>query len=135
MFWPSESLKDRPRGEVLADAEARAQLLDDLYGDLTDDVVRRSHFAFHAGASPSRAGGGLREHGHGVRLPERVRQRRQLRRQAEEGQCSRDAVERHLATLYLPQLIRHVQIALESMRRAGTQFYVKIGTAGTGGMG
>jgi hypothetical protein len=28
-----------------------------------------------------------------------------------------------------------VQIALEAMRRAGTGFYVKVGTAGTGGMG
>jgi len=44
-------------------------------------------------------------------------------------------VERHLSTLYLPQLIRHVQIALEGMRRAGTSFYVKVGTSGTGGMG
>jgi NAD(P)-dependent dehydrogenase (short-subunit alcohol dehydrogenase family) len=134
MFWPSE-LKDRSRGEVLADAEARAQLLDDLYGDLTDDVVQRSHFASM-----------LQRH-----RPELVvdcvntatafayqnvfASASQLRRQAEEGHCSRDAVERHLATLYLPQLIRHVQIALESMKRAGTQFYVKIGTAGTGGMG
>jgi hypothetical protein len=46
-----------------------------------------------------------------------------------------ESVEKHLATLYLPQLIRHVQIALEAMRRAGTGCYMKVGTAGTGGMG
>jgi NAD(P)-dependent dehydrogenase (short-subunit alcohol dehydrogenase family) len=134
MFWP-ESLKDRPRSEVLADEGARATLLDDLYGDLTEDVLRRSHFA-----------GMLNRH-----RPELVvdcvntatafayqnvfASAAQLRKEAESGQCGREAVERLLATLYLPQLIRHVQIALEAMKRAGTQFYVKIGTAGTGGMG
>ncbi len=43
--------------------------------------------------------------------------------------------EKLLCTLYIPQLIRHVQIAYEAMRRAGTEIYVKIGTSGTGGMG
>jgi hypothetical protein len=45
------------------------------------------------------------------------------------------AVERLLASLYVPQLVRHVQILHEAMRRAGTRAYVKIGTSGTGGMG
>src|SRR2546425_551566 len=34
-----------------------------------------------------------------------------------------------------PQLIRHVQILVESLKRAETKAYVKIGTSGTGGMG
>lgn len=45
------------------------------------------------------------------------------------------AVERLLASLYVPQLVRHVQILHEAMRRAGTRAYIKIGTSGTGGMG
>src|ERR687895_2491184 len=40
-----------------------------------------------------------------------------------------------LATDYVPQLIRHVQVLYQSMVRAGTTAYVKIGTSGTGGMG
>ena len=39
-----------------------------------------------------------------------------LRRDAADGAVSPEGIERHLATLYLPQLIRHVQIALEAMR-------------------
>jgi hypothetical protein len=58
-----------------------------------------------------------------------------IRAQAMNGPVPGEDVERLLATLYLPQLIRHVQIALEAMRRAGTQIYLKIGTSGTGGMG
>jgi hypothetical protein len=45
------------------------------------------------------------------------------------------AVERLLASLYVPQLVRHIQILHEAMKRGGTRAYVKIGTSGTGGMG
>ncbi|MFW5947191.1 MAG: short-chain dehydrogenase [Gemmatimonadota bacterium] len=135
MFWP-EALKDRTRGDVLADPEARARLLDDLYGDLTDDVVRRSTFASI-----------LDRHRPGIVVDcvntatafayqNVFASAASLRARARDGEgCSRDEVEQHLATLYLPQLIRHVQIALEAMRRAGTGIYLKIGTAGTGGQG
>ncbi len=44
-------------------------------------------------------------------------------------------IEARLTTLYLPQLIRHVQVLLHGMRRAGTEVYLKVGTSGTGGMG
>jgi len=44
-------------------------------------------------------------------------------------------VERLLSALYVPQLVRHLQIFYEAMLRAGTQAYLKVGTSGTGGMG
>ena len=46
-----------------------------------------------------------------------------------------ETVEKIISTLYIPQLIRHVQILIESMRVADTQLYLKVGTSGTGGMG
>ncbi len=46
-----------------------------------------------------------------------------------------DEVEKLLCTLYIPQLIRHIQILYSSMSEVGTNIYVKIGTSGTGGMG
>jgi hypothetical protein len=46
-----------------------------------------------------------------------------------------DEVEKLLCTLYIPQLIRHIQILYSSMSSVGTKIYVKIGTSGTGGMG
>lgn len=46
-----------------------------------------------------------------------------------------ETVERIISTLYIPQLIRHVQILIESMRQAETMLYLKVGTSGTGGMG
>ncbi len=46
-----------------------------------------------------------------------------------------EQTEKLLCTLYIPQLIRHVQILYASMHEAKTSIYVKIGTSGTGGMG
>ncbi len=60
---------------------------------------------------------------------------KQLLRAADEGKLDTEAVERHLLTLPTPQLIRHMEILNDGMRRAGTKAYVKIGTSGTGGMG
>lgn len=46
-----------------------------------------------------------------------------------------EEVEQLLTSLYIPQLVRHIQIFHESMLRAKTTAYIKIGTSGTGGMG
>jgi hypothetical protein len=51
------------------------------------------------------------------------------------GAEASEAAERLLASLALPQLVRHVQVLYEAMRRAGTRAYIKVGTSGTGGMG
>jgi len=44
-------------------------------------------------------------------------------------------IEKMLTTLYIPQLIRHIQILHASMVENKTGVYLKIGTTGTGGMG
>ncbi len=62
----------------------------------------------------------------------------ELKKSKHDESCSTglvSEVEKLLCTLYIPQLIRHVQILYEAMRRSKTRFYVKIGTSGTGGMG
>ena len=40
-----------------------------------------------------------------------------------------------LEALYIPRLIRHIQILYRGMSDAGTRSYIKVGTSGTGGMG
>src|SRR5919106_709259 len=134
MFVPY-ALKDRTRREILEHAGERGDLIDDLFGELTDDVVKRSAL-----------GSLLLKYGPDI-VVDSVNTATAfayqnifdaataIRAQAITGSVPGDDVERLLATLYLPQLIRHVQIALEAMRRAGTQIYLKIGTSGTGGMG
>ncbi|HEX2163645.1 MAG TPA: short-chain dehydrogenase [Thermoanaerobaculia bacterium] len=58
-----------------------------------------------------------------------------LAHQLEEGALTPEAVETLLEGLYVPRLIRHVQVMYRGLLAAGTRAYVKIGTTGTGGMG
>lgn len=134
-IFVADAVKDIPRAEVLADPDTRAALIDDLYGELTDDVVARSALgALLLRTRPDIIVDCINT-ATAFAYQNVFRSADALRAAAREGRVDDELVERHLATLYLPQLIRHVQIALEGMRRAGTQIYVKIGTAGTGGMG
>ncbi len=56
---------------------------------------------------------------------------------------ARAAAEKHLATLYIPGLVRHMQLLFAAIRRnpnratyqQGAELYLKVGTTGTGGMG
>ncbi len=135
IFLP-EKMKDRGRRDVLEDVSARGDLIDDLYGELNEDVVKRSALGSlllrhkpdividTVNTATAFAYQNIFDLATSIRATA-----------AAEGSVPAEDVERVLATLYFPQLIRHVQIALEAMRRVGTLFYIKIGTSGTGGMG
>jgi hypothetical protein len=53
----------------------------------------------------------------------------------EAGNSQCEQVEDLLEALYVPRLIRHIQILYGGMIDAGTRAYFKVGTSGTGGMG
>lgn len=134
LFLP-ESLKDRTLHEVLADPTSRAQLLDDLYGEPTEDAVARSALGALLLRHEPEIIVDCVNTATAVAYQNVFAGAARLRGEARDGMIPADSVENLLATLYLPRLIRHVQIALDGMRRVGTEIYVKIGTAGTGGMG
>jgi len=52
-----------------------------------------------------------------------------------DGDVDRDLVENLLEAVYVPRLIRHIQVLYEGMKAAETRVYVKVGTTGTGGLG
>ncbi len=134
LFVPADSSL-RPRAEVLADEAARGRFIEDLYGELTEEVFTRSALGrLLTEVSPSVVVDSVNTAG-ALAYQDAFRSAAGLREMAETGNVDRAAVETHLASLYLPQLIRHTQVALEGMKRADTRMYVKIGTAGTGGMG
>lgn len=51
------------------------------------------------------------------------------------GNADVDIMEKIIASTYIPQLIRHIQILQKAMLDAEVKMYFKVGTAGTGGMG
>ncbi|HKH48199.1 MAG TPA: short-chain dehydrogenase [Thermoanaerobaculia bacterium] len=58
-----------------------------------------------------------------------------LLNQLEAGAVTPQGTEALLDALYMPRLIRHIQVMYRGMIDAKTRVYVKVGTTGTGGMG
>ncbi len=134
-IFVAEEMKDRSRSDVLRDAAARGRLLDDVLGDLTEDAVHRSALGALLFRWRPEIVVDCVNTATAFAYQNVFDSATQLRALAASGQVTLADVEQHLSILYLPHLIRHVQIALEAMRRAQTMFYLKVGTAGTGGMG
>lgn len=134
LFVPHDH-RTRSRDEIREDAGARGLLVDDLYGPLTQEVLERSALGrLLLEYRPDVVVDCINTAG-ALAYRNAFRSAAALRAAAAEGGADTAAVEEHLATLYLPQLIRHVQVSLEAMKQVGTRMYVKVGTAGTGGMG
>lgn len=131
------SLKDMPRETMLADKRYRAMLMDDMVGEMTEDILRRSAlFQLLSKFKPDIVIDCINS-ATAIAYQDIFQSMRTVlqRLQKKEQNNLEDAVERLICTQYMPQLIRHVQILYQSLKHAGTKMYVKIGTSGTGGMG
>jgi NAD(P)-dependent dehydrogenase (short-subunit alcohol dehydrogenase family) len=123
------------RAAALGDPDMRKLMLDDLLGDLTDEVLERSFlYQLLARYEPDAVVDCINT-ATAFAYQDIFHSARDLRDAADSDQLTREQVEQHVLTLTMPQLIRHTQIASEAMRLFKTQAYVKIGTSGTGGMG
>src|SRR6266550_933493 len=123
------------RAALLANGAHRRLVIEDMLGDLTDDVLRRSLvFQILDRYRPEAVVDSINT-ATAFAYQDQFQSARDLLEAAHSGAVTPANVEQHLMTLTMPQLIRHMQIMVEALRRAGTQAYVKIGTSGTGGMG
>ena len=134
VFLPA-SLARLERGAVVADAEHRRAALNDLLGELTDDILQRSFlYQLLMKYRPDAVVDSINT-ATAFAYQDALQSARDLLALAAGGRVDQAAIERHVLLLTMPQLIRHVQILMESLKRAETKAYVKIGTSGTGGMG
>ncbi len=123
------------RSALLADPSHRALVLGDLFSDLTDAVLERSLlYQILSTHKPDAVVDSINT-ATAFAYQDVFQSARDLWAGAREGALDAARVEAHLLTLTMPQLIRHMQLLLEAVRRAGVKAYVKIGTSGTGGMG
>src|SRR5947199_3029367 len=134
VFLPA-NLAQLERGSVMANPEHRRLMLQDLLSELTDDVFHRSFLSrLLLKYKPDAVVDSINT-ATAFAYQDALRSAQDLLALARRGEVDEAAVQRHVLLLTLPQLIRHVQILVESLKRAETKAYVKIGTSGTGGMG
>jgi len=151
------ALKDKTRAEVLASPEYRRWVYDDVLAEMSEVTIATSYLAQVIRGETSQLPGVIPDAIVDCINTATALAYQDIYTSAAEvldiydraievwrlGKGSPDqtvetyvgAVERLLASLYVPQLVRHVQILHEAMKRAGTRAYIKIGTSGTGGMG
>jgi NAD(P)-dependent dehydrogenase (short-subunit alcohol dehydrogenase family) len=129
------SLARADRATLTDDAGNRRLLIEDVYGDLTDEVIGRSFLVQLLERYKPDAVVDCINTATAFAYQDVYRSARGLHATAVKGAVDLASVEKHLLTEPVPQLTRHIQILVEGMRRAGARAYVKIGTSGTGGMG
>ena len=120
------------RQVVLENAANRALVIQDILGELSPDVLNRSFlFDLFKRHQPNAVVDGINT-ATAFAYQDVFQSARMLLDAARSGPVSREQAERHVLTLTMPQLIRHVQIINEALRVCRAQAYVKIGTSGTG---
>jgi len=129
--------KDQNKLELLKDPKIRKVLIDDIIDELNDEILKaQSLYQLITTYKPSIIVDSINT-ATGIAYQNIYSVGRDVKKAIKSGNLDQiiEQSERLLATLYIPQLIRHVQILYKSMEEAKTQIYLKIGTSGTGGMG
>lgn len=141
--WQAE--KTSTRAEIMTDPARRKRLVGDIVDELTDEILEASLLyqtiqgkAKGLDGAPAQIVVDCINTSTAVAYQNIYAWSRKLQGLIAEGDGDTkwpEEVEHLLAALYIPQLVRHIQMLHESMLRADTQAYVKVGTSGTGGMG
>ncbi|GIV56631.1 MAG: hypothetical protein KatS3mg040_1399 [Candidatus Kapaibacterium sp.] len=129
--------KDLSRAELLADPERRRALVEDTLGELTEQMLRRQALYDLLMTHQPDAVIDCVNTATAIAYQDIYTTGMRLARMAYDSEHQIDAasVEHLLASLYIPQLVRHIQILHHALREAKVQVYLKVGTSGTGGMG
>lgn len=137
-----DEFKDMSREEILSSPKYRRILIDDILGELTDETLKQSalykllnRFAPEIVIDCINTATVIAYQDIFTLALNVLDSIDKFKSGDGEKENLIELTERLLATLYIPQLIRHVQILYRSMQEVGTKIYVKIGTSGTGGMG
>lgn len=133
-----EEFKDIDRREILLDPAKRRILMRDTLDELHDETLKAS--ALYKLITKYKADIIIDciNTATGIAYQDIYSTYKNIRHKLE-GDASNDELraisEGLLCTMYIPQLIRHIQILYNAMHDVKTQLYFKIGTSGTGGMG
>ncbi len=128
-------LKDKFWGDVLADADTRKQIVNDIFQELNDEILNSSAlYKLMADHSPDIIIDCINT-ATAIAYQDVYTTTNTVLRNMASGSASTEDIEKMIASMYVPQLTRHIQILYSGLLKAKTSMYVKVGTSGTGGMG
>lgn len=130
--------KDENRFDILADPQKRRVMMQDNLDELNDEILKSSSIYKLLDEHKPDIIVDCINSATGIAYQDVYTTYRTIKRNIDEKHPHDSLVEeteKLLCTLYIPQLIRHIQILYASMNQVKTSTYVKVGTSGTGGMG
>ncbi len=127
--------KDEPRETLLQDDASRLALVEDIIDELDDEILQNAALYSLLMEHKPDAVIDCINTATAIAYQDVYTGSRAILHELQRNDLQRESVERLLASSYIPQLIRHVQILYRGLKAAGSSAYVKIGTSGTGGMG
>jgi len=133
-----DEFKDEERSLLLQDPTKRRTIISDIMDELDDEILKKSMVYVMLSKFKPDILIDCVNSATGIAYQDIYAAYRDVKKTIDKKGSYDDLVaitEKLIAALYVPQIIRHVQIMYSSMKEAGTHIYVKIGTSGTGGMG
>jgi hypothetical protein len=139
-----EDLKDEPRRELMERTENRTEMIEDILSDLSNDRLQNMALWKLIDRHKPQIVLDCINTATAIAYQNIYDVANQLYKtlcDSAEGDAEqrikvlKDQAERLLCSLYVPQLVRHVQVLSMALQKFKVEFYLKVGTTGTGGMG
>ncbi len=127
--------KDMDWEEIISNDLWRSFVLDDIYNELSPEIL--SHSALFSLIEETRPNVVIDciNTATAIAYQDIYKGVNSVRTEIGNGKLNQSDVEKMMASIYIPQLIRHIQILYRGLVDFGVGMYIKIGTSGTGGMG
>ena len=134
-----EELVGKSREEILNTPEYRDKVMEDVLGEITEEIIKNSHlYTLIHRHKPDIIIDSINT-ATALAYQDIYSAATEVKSYLDRGDFSSKefpvSVARLVTSLYIPQLVRHIQILYRAMMDNNVQMYVKIGTTGTGGMG
>lgn len=127
--------KDINYSELLNKSETRMEIIKDTFLDLTDEIKSQSFlFSLLDKHKPDLVIDCINT-ATGIAYLDVYNSSLTVINDFDNGNLDKDNIEKLMASTYVPQLIRHIQLLGEGLKSAESKMYIKVGTSGTGGMG
>lgn len=127
--------KDMDWSDIISNDVWRSSVLDDIYNELTPEILNNSTlFTLIEETKPDIVIDCINT-ATAIAYQDIYKGVNSVRAEIGAGRLNKAVVEKMMASIYIPQLIRHIQILYRGLVDFGVKMYLKIGTSGTGGMG
>lgn len=134
-IFTRKSWKDMHWESVLQNSEFRKGVVDDVFEPLDDTILEESTlYSFVKETKPDVVIDCINT-ATAIAYQNVYQTTQKVKTGIANDNLDNESIERMMASMYLPQLIRHIQILQKALINANVNLYLKVGTAGTGGMG